>query len=61
MTASEIRNARRRLRMSEADFGSAAGLKGKNRHISVYRWEVGSRTPSAQTIVLIKQLLGKQR
>jgi hypothetical protein len=65
VTPSAIRTARKRLGMSCREFATALGFKGKSRHITAYRWELPEispsfRRPSAQTIVLIKQLLGKQ-
>jgi hypothetical protein len=62
MNPSQIRTARNRLGLSYRGFATTLGFKGKSRHITAYRWELpedspSSRRPSAQTIVLIKQLL----
>jgi DNA-binding transcriptional regulator YiaG len=57
MTTAQIKSARKRLGLSCYEFPAALGFIGKNRHITCWRWENGDRMPSAQTIILIKQLL----
>jgi DNA-binding transcriptional regulator YiaG len=60
MTPAQIRAARKRLGMSCYEFPAALGFTGKSRHITCWRWERGDRAPSAQTVILIKQLLREQ-
>jgi DNA-binding transcriptional regulator YiaG len=57
MTPSQIRSARKRLGLSCSEFAAALGFTGKQKHITVWRWETGNRVPSAQTITLIQQLM----
>jgi DNA-binding transcriptional regulator YiaG len=57
MTPSAIRTARKRLGLSYDEFADALCLKGKNRSITIWRWERGDRKPSEQNLALIKQLL----
>jgi len=45
--------------MSCTEFAAAIGFSGKQKHITVWRWEAGNRVPSAQTVTLIKQLLSQ--
>jgi DNA-binding transcriptional regulator YiaG len=56
MTPREIRDLRHALGMSVDKFAGELGFTGKNRAVTVYRWETGTRKPSAQTILLMKQL-----
>jgi DNA-binding transcriptional regulator YiaG len=59
MTPTAIRKLRKKLKLSPEDFAARLGFTGKNRRITVWRWESGERKPSAQTIVLIGQLSRK--
>jgi transcriptional regulator with XRE-family HTH domain len=57
MTPAAIRKMRKSLGLSPEELASRLGFVGKNRRITVWRWETGNRVPSAQTITLIKHLL----
>lgn len=56
MTPSAIRTLRKKLQLSANEFAEELGFTGKNKALTVYRWENGEREPSNQTILLIKQL-----
>jgi DNA-binding transcriptional regulator YiaG len=47
--------------LSPEDFASALGFSGDDARITVWRWETGRRKPSAQTVVLMKQLADLER
>jgi len=51
-----IRDIRKRLDLSADKFAEALGFTGKNRAITVYRWETGKRKPSPQAMQLMKAL-----
>jgi DNA-binding transcriptional regulator YiaG len=53
----QIRSLRKKLRLSPEDFASRLGFTGKDRRITVWRWENGKREPSKQTVLLMKALL----
>jgi DNA-binding transcriptional regulator YiaG len=57
MPPEEIRTVRKCLGLSPDEFAEHLGFIGKDRRITVWRWETGNRVPSAQTIMLIKYLL----
>jgi DNA-binding transcriptional regulator YiaG len=59
MTPVQIRTLRKKLKLSPEDFASRLGFTGKDRRITVWRWETGKRRPSPQTLLLMKALLGK--
>ena len=61
MTPSRIRSGRKRLGLSCSEFAQALGFTGKQKHITVWRWETGNRVPSPQTVTLIKLLLKGHR
>jgi DNA-binding transcriptional regulator YiaG len=42
--------------MSCSDFAEALGFTGKQKRITVWRWETGRRKPTEQTVALMKQL-----
>jgi len=56
MTPSQIRTLRKKLKLSPEDFAARLGFAGKSARITVWRWEMGKRKPSAQTILLMKKL-----
>jgi DNA-binding transcriptional regulator YiaG len=56
MTPSQIHALRKRLSLSADAFAERLGLAGENRAITVYRWESGDRTPSPQTVFMLKML-----
>ncbi len=55
-TPTQIKNLRKKLKMTGSEFARALAFTGKNAKITVFRWESGLRTPSPQTIELMKQL-----
>ena len=61
MTPSQIRRLRKSLGMSVREFAAALGYSPRNGHVSVYRLENGDRKPSAQTLLLMKQLRSSKR
>ena len=56
MTPLQIKSLRKRLKLSANEFAEELGFAGKNKALTVYRWENGDREPSNQTVMLIKQL-----
>jgi DNA-binding transcriptional regulator YiaG len=56
MTPGQISALRHRLGLSADKFADKRGFLGKNRGLTVYRWESGKRVPSPQTVLLMKQL-----
>lgn len=56
MTPAQIRALRRKLKLSQEDFASTLSFTGKDRRITVWRWENGKRKPSKQTVILMKAL-----
>ena len=46
------------LKLSPDEFAPRLGFKGKDRRITVWRWEHGKRKPSEQTIILMRRLYG---
>lgn len=56
MTPSQIRAFRKKLKLSRTSFGVALRYAEKSARITVWRWEMGRRRPSEQTIMLMKQL-----
>lgn len=56
MRPHEIRSLRKRLGLSVDKFAEKLAFVGKHRATTIYRFETGQRTPSPQTIVLMKQL-----
>ena len=55
MTPKQISDLRHVLKLSADKFAEKLGFTGKNRALTVYRWENGQREPSPQTILLMKQ------
>jgi DNA-binding transcriptional regulator YiaG len=53
MTPRQIRALRRKLSLTPEEFAAALGFTGEDRRITVWRWEMGRRKPSAQTIALM--------
>lgn len=60
MTPNQIKALRKRLQLSANEFAEKLGFTGKNKALTVYRWENGERKPSNQTVLLIKQLANSQ-
>lgn len=56
MTGNQIRDLRKRLRLSGDVFAAALGLTGKHRGLTVYKWEYGKKNPSSQTVLLMNML-----
>jgi DNA-binding transcriptional regulator YiaG len=61
VSPSKIRSIRKALGLSVNEFAEALGFNGPNRNVTVYRWECGLRTPSQQTMLLIRQLAAQAR
>ena len=59
MNPSQIRALRERLKLSPDEFAGKIGFTGKNRRISVWRWESGHRKPSKQAIILMRELASR--
>lgn len=55
MTPTQIRTLRRKLKLSPEEFAFRLGFTGKDRRITVWRWENRKRRPSPQTILLMHQ------
>ena len=55
-TAARIKSLRNSLRMTQQEFGAALGLAGKNRKVTVFRYEDGQRQPSEQTCFMLERL-----
>lgn len=56
-TAETIKNARKALGLSTAQFGDAVGMSGR----SVEDWEQGRRRPSGAVLKMVSVLLARAR
>lgn len=56
MTPTHIRGLRKKMKLSPTDFGVALGLAEKSARITVWRREAEKRKPSAQSILLMRQI-----
>jgi DNA-binding transcriptional regulator YiaG len=52
----KIRTLRKKLNLSPEDFATTLGFAGRDRRITVWRWESGRRRPSDQTIMLMRNI-----
>lgn len=56
MAPAAIKSLRKRLGLSADAFAAKLGLVGKNRAITVWRWQSGAREPSRQAVLLMKNM-----
>jgi DNA-binding transcriptional regulator YiaG len=56
VTPAAIRSLRKRHGLSKDDFAEELGFTGKNRRITVWRWESRNRRPSRQAIIMMGEL-----
>lgn len=57
MKPEQIKELRRKLGLSRAEFGTAAGVAAR----TVEHWEQGRRNPSLASLILIKNLKGENQ
>jgi DNA-binding transcriptional regulator YiaG len=56
MTPAEIRRLRTSLALTQDALAAKLGFEGKQRHMNVYKWERGLRTPSAPVMKLLERM-----
>lgn len=57
MTPEQIRLLRRKMDLSADKFGESVGLAGKNRAVTVYKWERGTRKPGGSAKKILEHYL----
>jgi DNA-binding transcriptional regulator YiaG len=57
MTPAQIRRFRNSLGLTQDAFAAKIGFDGKTRHMTIYRWEKGLRTPSAPVMKMLEKML----